>query len=110
MDMKKICQNQVEEAKTHKWIKGQELGYDPGDEAIHEWVKEHAAAYRERYNSTYQATIDKVVAEAEERIKSLGIELTDEQKCKLVKHICDKFTEVWVKEVATNDSKHLDEI
>jgi hypothetical protein len=32
--MKRICYNQVEKAKQHKWIKGEKLGYDPGEAAV----------------------------------------------------------------------------
>ena len=113
MHMRRICYNQIEEAKKYKWIKGEKLGYDPGDEAIHEWVREHAASYRERYKETYNQTIEKVKAEALERLnRILGEDATDEMKTALVRHICDVFTEVWVQEVAKDErnNPHLEEI
>lgn len=113
MDMKQLCKNQAQQAKIYKWLEGEKLGYDPGDEAIHKWVKNYAASYRERYNNTYKLTVDQVKENASERIDSIVSEhLSTEKKEELVKYICDTFTEVWVKEVATdnNDNPHLEEI
>lgn len=110
MDMKKICLNQADEALTHKWIKGEQLGYDPGDDAIHEWIRLHAKEYRQAYKDTYNATIQKVRQESSRRIADILGEIPEEDKMRLVEHICEKFTEIWVKEVATKDDRHIEEI
>ena len=113
MDMKKICRNQAELAKTYKWVLGEKLGYDPGEEAIHQWIQENAEKYRARYNRTYQSTLQKVEAQVTMALQNIqGISIPDEKVGEVVKAICDTFTEVWVQEVAIDEknNQHLDEI
>ena len=113
MDMKQICKNQVKEAQTHRWHKGERIGRDPGDDAIKEWIQLYAKDYRDKYNQTYESTLLKVKQEARTDIdKIVGDSLTIKQKSELVNVICDKFTEIWVKEVAIDErnNPHLEEI
>jgi hypothetical protein len=35
----------VEEAARYKWIKSEEVGYDLGEAAIRQWVKDHWSGY-----------------------------------------------------------------
>lgn len=113
MDMKKICRNQVELAKAYKWVLGEKLGYDPGDDAIHEWINDHAEEYRERYNRTYESTLRKVKDLVATKLQDIqGVSIPDDKVMDVVKAISDTFTEVWVKEVAIDEqnNQHLDEI
>ena len=113
MDMKKICRNQVELAKIYKWMKGEQLGYDPGEEAIYEWVRDHAKEYRERYNKTYGLTLETVEKQVVCSLRNMpGVSIPEDKIIEVVKVICDTFTEVWIKEVAVDEenNQHLDEI
>jgi hypothetical protein len=112
MDMKEICRNQIKEALLYKWIKGEKLGYDPGNEAINEWIEKYAKKYREEYKDTYEKTLEQVWSEVKDVLKEkTGIE--DEKILHVLMHeVCDKFTEVWVKDVAETEQNnaHLNEI
>ena len=110
MDMKTICRNQVEEAKKHKWIMGEKLGYDPGDKAIEEWVNTYAKKYRDEYNKCYVDIKNKVFCKIKERIKEKNGQLTDSDIQDFVSIIIDEFTAIWTKECVSNDTNHLKEI
>lgn len=108
MDMKTICRNQVEEAKKHKWILGQKLGYDPGEKAIEDWVNKYAKIYREEYNMCYESTKKKVLANIKAKIEKGELKVDD--MAVFVSIIVDEFTTLWVKECALTEDKHLKEI
>ena len=112
MDMKRICKNQVEEAKAYRRTRSEEVGYDLGDEAILEWVEKYAAEYRKKFNAVYSEIITKVAADGELIDIIVGKKLDGETHQELVRVICDKFTEVWTKEMTINgkSNQHLDEI
>ncbi len=105
MNLKIWCANQVAEAKKYKWIKGVELGKDPGEQAVIEWVNEHAKSYRKEYNQCL-ANISQKVFEA---IQS-GVVDIDPIKLKLITDlVIEEFTKEWTKEMVI-EVKHIDEI
>ncbi len=110
MDMKNICRNQIEEAKKHKWIMGQQLGYDPGEKAVEDWVTKYAKKYRDEYKSCFNLLITKVFIKVKEEIKIKYPNLSDNDIIYLEKLIIDEFTMVWMKECVINDDEHLEEI
>jgi hypothetical protein len=111
MDMKAICRNQVEEAKKHKWIMGQKLGYDPGNKAIEDWVLKYAKQYRDEYKECFNLLTSKVFIKIKECIKNKHPSLTDNDIIELEKLIIEEFTMVWTKECAINEGDaHLNEI
>jgi hypothetical protein len=105
MDLKQWCKNQAEQAKKHKWCKGVELGKDPGEQAIIEWVNEHAKAYRKEYNQCLSNISQKVF----EAIQP-GVVDIDPIKLKLITDlVIEEFTKEWTKEAAI-EVKHINEI
>lgn len=48
-EFKEYMQDQVEEINKYKWIKGEQLGYDPGVSAIKEWISKYAQIFRENW-------------------------------------------------------------
>jgi hypothetical protein len=111
MDMKTICQNQVEEAKKHKWIMGEKLGKDPGNAAIEEWVNKYAKIYRQEFNACFMSLVQLVSSSLKDKIKEKCPEMKDDDIIILVQMIVEQFTIVWTKECAINESEvHLKEI
>lgn len=41
---------QIHEIEVHKWIESEKAGYDLGEEAVKNWIKEHAKEFREKWN------------------------------------------------------------
>jgi uncharacterized coiled-coil DUF342 family protein len=111
MDMKSICRNQVEEAKKYKWIMGQQLGYDPGNKAIEEWVIKYAKQYRDEHNECFNSLISKVFNKIKVCIKNKHPNLSDNDIMELERLIIEEFTMAWTKECAINEGDvHLTEI
>lgn len=42
--------------ETHKWIRSQQVGYDLGREAVHEWISLYAKPWRDWYEREYKIT------------------------------------------------------
>jgi hypothetical protein len=110
MDQKKICQNQVEEMKRHRWIESQKAGRDVGREAFEDWIKKHAEKYRKEYNETYEEMINRVTKSVEESVKVKFHKFSSEEMKEITKIIVDKFTELWTIDLANNSNKHIEEI
>jgi hypothetical protein len=111
MDMKTICRNQVEEAKKHKWIMGQKLGYDPGEKAIVDWVTKYAKQYRDEFNVCFENMVNKVAEQSKAKLKERFPMMLDSDIHDFVSIIVEEFTLEWTKECAMNDGdKHLKEI
>lgn len=109
--MKRICLNQIEEAKKHKWIMGQKLGYDPGEHAIEDWVNKYAKKYRDEYKDCLNKVTTKVYNNVKAKIKEKHDDLTDAEIMLIAKLVVDEFTLVWTKECAINEGDvHLEEI
>ena len=109
MDTKKICMNQAEEAKRHKWTESQKAGHDLGEDAIMDWVNKNAEAYRKEYNDTFSIMISKVQEELENH--SICKSIDKDYLNSLTEIIIEKFTELWIIEVAKeNHNKHIEEI
>jgi hypothetical protein len=104
MDLKTWCKNQAEQAKIYKWNKGVELGKDPGNDAIVEWVEKYAGDYRKEYKACY----DNILKKVENSIKDKA-SITDEQLHSMTKLIIDAFIIEWTKQEAM-DIKHIEEI
>ena len=45
--MKKFMEDQIEEIQIHKWIESEKAGHDLGSEAVKDFIKNHAAQFRE---------------------------------------------------------------
>ena len=44
---------QAHEIDVHKWIRGEQLGRDPGQEAVIEWIKNYAKDFRKEWEDTH---------------------------------------------------------
>jgi transcription termination factor NusB len=112
MDMKKICRNQVKQAKNYERMQSEIVGYDIGEDAIVEWVNLYAKQYREEYKEVYE----ELVAKVQEHVTSLddiiGTRLSDDQRKQIISIICSSFTDIWTKEMSLHGkyNKHIDEI
>lgn len=105
MDLKRWCMAQADEARKHKWIKGEELGKDPGEQAVVEWVNTHAKSYRKEYNQCLANISQKVFEEIQ-----AGFADIDPKRLKLVTDlVIEEFTKEWTKEAAI-EVKHINEI
>jgi hypothetical protein len=47
MTQKEFNLIQLNEIDIHKWIESQKAGYDLGDQAILDWINNHARIFRE---------------------------------------------------------------
>jgi hypothetical protein len=105
MDLKSWCKNQADEAKKYKWCKGVELGSDPGEQAVVEWVNTHARTYRKEYNeclSNISLTVFNLVKSKMTTVDEVLLhQITD--------LVIEEFTKEWTKE-ASLDIKHIYEI
>lgn len=111
MDMKRICLNQIEEAKKHKWILGQKLGYDPGDKAIEDWVNNYAKAYREEYKACFNELKIKVYNSIKNKLTQKYPSISEDDIQGISNMVIDEFTLIWTKECAMNEGdEHLKEI
>lgn len=105
MDLKQWCRNQAEEAKRYKWLKGVELGKDPGEKAIIDWVNNYAGLYRKEYKECYDDILNKVT----KSIKDKTSEIDEEKLHCLTQLIIEEFIKLWIKECAI-ENKHIEEI
>lgn len=105
MDFKTWCKTQAEEAKKHKWNKGVELGKDPGEQAIVDWVNKHAESYRVEYNQCMLNISQQVF----NKVKNNEYAIDNELLLKITNEVIEEFTKIWVKEVA-KETKHVTEI
>jgi hypothetical protein len=46
MDQKEFMQKQIDQINLDKWLEGERIGRDPGDEFVRKWVLERAEKYR----------------------------------------------------------------
>lgn len=52
-EMKEFMDGQIEEIIKHKWIESEKAGRDLGEEAIKDYLKNFASAYREEWNKNH---------------------------------------------------------
>ena len=50
MDEKEFMQSQIAEIERQKWLEGERIGRDPGEEFVRKWIIENAEAYRAANN------------------------------------------------------------
>jgi len=112
MHLKKYLENQIEEMKKYKWVRGQELGRDQGENAFKEWAQKYASQYRKEYEEMLDDLVDSVSKNVEDKIKEiLEDKYSSEEIKKLVYLIINDFTHKWMEEKIDNpNNQHLDEI
>lgn len=105
MDLKVWCNNQAEAAKKYKWCKGIELGVDPGEQAVIEWVNLHAKNYRKEYNECLSALSLVVFDNVKMKMPMVEEDLLHQ----ITDLVIEEFTKRWIKEAAL-EVKHINEI
>ena len=50
-DLRSFNELQLREIERHKWIESEKAGRDLGQEAVFDWIRRHAVAFREAYGS-----------------------------------------------------------
>jgi hypothetical protein len=111
MDMKTYLNNQIREALKYKWCKGVKIGKDPGEQAVSEWIQQHAEEYREEYEECLRKLLNKTIENAEKKMNGICPNCDRKKLEKMGKLIIDEFTNVWFLEMAkTVHDRHVDEI
>ena len=114
MHLKLYLLHQKREIEKYKWIRGQELGRDPGEEAVREWVMKLGATYRKEYNEVFNKAIAETSHQCIEELKKKVPGVSDTLWDYIVEQIVETFTEVWIKDIcSTQDAttkSHLEEI
>lgn len=111
MDMKKICQNQSHEIEKYKWIKGQEIRRDPGEEAAREWIAKYAAQYRKEYEETFNVYVKETMDKTVEEIQKIHPDLSTNEVAVVIRTVIESFTDIWCHDMCMcKNKKHLDEI
>ena len=49
----KYLNAEIKEIEIHKWIESEKVGYDLGNEAVIDWIKNHAPHFIYQYHSTF---------------------------------------------------------
>jgi hypothetical protein len=111
MDMKTLMRNQLQEALKHKWFKGVEIGRDPGEEAVGEWIDKYAVIYRKEYDDCFdllvKTTLDKSITRLQETYPGCDNEIL----ARITKIILEEFTGIWFLEMSKKDrNNHVDEV
>jgi hypothetical protein len=111
MDMKTLMRNQLQEALKHKWFRGVEIGRDPGEEAVGEWIDKYAVTYRREYDECFEvlvtATLEKSLPKLREAYPGCGEDIL----AKMVKIVLEEFTKIWFMEMARKErNNHVDEV
>lgn len=52
-NFKEYMDDQIEEINKYKWIRGEQLGYDPGQEAVKEWISKYSQIFRENWEEKH---------------------------------------------------------
>lgn len=52
-EMKEFMNGQIKEIEKHKWIESEKRGYDLGDEAVKDYIKNYASAYRKEWDKNH---------------------------------------------------------
>lgn len=110
MDLKTYIRNQVIEAQRFKWNKGVQMGHDPGEQAIEEWILRYAENYKQSYEACYKRVVDKVFKTSVEKLKKLHDDLREEEINQLVQEVISDFTKQWTMEMANERNGHTEEI
>ena len=50
-DLRSFNEMQLREIERHKWIESEKAGRDLGEEAVFDWIRRHAVAFRAAYGS-----------------------------------------------------------
>ena len=58
LTQEEIHQKQIDEILKHKWILSEKEGRDLGEQAVLDWVKKHAADYREYWEEELKKCAD----------------------------------------------------
>lgn len=49
MDQQEFMQKQIDQINLDKWLEGERIGRDPGQEFVRKWIAESAAKFREEH-------------------------------------------------------------
>jgi hypothetical protein len=101
--------------EEHKWIEGQKLGHDPGEQACRDWIEKYAAQYRKEYDAIFEQIIDKVLTNTLQKIKKLQEESKTEIPPAVINAMArifiEQFANEWtVQKVMNPKNRHIDEI
>lgn len=109
--MKTLMRNQIREALKHKWLKGTELGRDPGPEAVNEWVENYAEKYRKDYDECFAALVSATMEKVYPRLREFHPEISRDKLAEMGKFILEEFTKLWFLEMTKpNPNDHMEEI
>lgn len=111
MDMKTLMRNQIQEALKHKWFKGVEIGCDPGEAAVGEWIDKYAVTYRKEYDECFDVLAEATLKNSLPKLHETYPGCSDESLAKMVKIVLEEFTRIWFLEMTKKDrNNHVDEV
>lgn len=53
--LKQYMADQIKEIEIHKWLESEKANRDLGEEAVKDWIKKHAAEFRERWEKEHKS-------------------------------------------------------
>ena len=53
-DLRSFNELQLREIERHKWIESEKAGRDLGEDAVFDWIRQHAVSFREAYGSIFR--------------------------------------------------------
>ena len=112
MDMKTLMRNQLQEALKHKWFRGVEIGRDPGEEAVGEWIDKYAVTYRKEYDECFDRSGSKPRwRNSLPKLQETYPGCSEETLAKMVKIVLEEFTRIWFLEMSKKErNHHVDEV
>ena len=111
MDMKTLMRNQLQEALKHKWFRGVEIGRDPGEEAVGEWIDKYAVTYRKEYDECFEVLAEATLRNSLPKLQEAYPGCGEEILAKMVKIVLEEFTKIWFLEMTRkNRNNHVDEV
>jgi hypothetical protein len=111
MDMKTLMRNQIQEALKHKWFKGVEIGRDPGQEAVGEWIDKYAVTYRKEYDECFAELLTATLEKSLPKVREMIPGCSKEALAETARIILEEFTRIWFLEMAkSNHNNHIEEI
>lgn len=53
-NMKQYMSDQIKEMEIHKWIESERANRDLGEEALRDWIKNHAEEFRKKWEEEHK--------------------------------------------------------
>lgn len=113
-NLKQYLLNQKTLCEEYKWFKGIEMGRDPGDAAVKEWIDNYAAKYRKNFEDVYSILVNETAKRCRKDLKDKLPGVSEDLWHFIFERIIAEFTDLWSKEICLEEDeekkKHLEEM